>query len=83
MLSFKVIPDPSMLYGVSVIEPNKFRESGASSYYGFSHNYNISDYSEEDMVTGSSDGSSTVDGNNAAAAAAAAAPVYLQCLTRD
>ena len=80
MLSFKVIPDPSMLYGVSVIEPNKFRESGPSSYYGFSHNYNISDCSEEDMVTGSSDGTSTVDGNNAAAAAA---PVYLQCLTRD
>ena len=69
-----------MLYGVSVIDHNKLREGGHSSYYGFSHNYNISDCSEEDMVTGSSDGSSTVDGNNAAAAGA---PVYLQCLTRD
>ena len=71
-----------MLYGVSVIEQGKFRESGGSSsggYYGFSRNYNISDCSEEDneeAVTGSS-GSSTVDGSNALAA-----PIYLQCLTR-
>ena len=36
-----------MLYGVSVIEQGKFRESGGSSsggYYGFSRNYNISDW---------------------------------------
>ena len=69
-----------MLYGVSVIDRSKFHESGTSSYYGFSHSYNISDCSEEDneeAVTGSS-GSSTVDDHNATAA-----PIYLQCLSRN
>ena len=71
-----------MLYGVSVIEQSKFRQNRDSSgYYGFTHNCNISDCSEEDneeAVTGSSNGSSGTDEGNSIAVA----PIYLQCPTR-
>ena len=64
LFHFQVIADPSLLYGVSVIEESKLRESG-SSYYGFPQNYD--GYEEEDneeAATTTGSGSSTTDDAN-------------------